>query len=86
MKGQGKVQVKYGHQMKILHRCRATHAVGVIWDVEYDGIIYFLFDPRKGQSKVKLVQISELKTLSLKHAFVVQFSLRIKKKIVSCVL
>ena len=33
-KGQG--QVKYGHQKKILHECRATHVVCDIWDAEFD--------------------------------------------------
>ena len=38
-KGQG--QVKWGHQMEMLHVCRATHVLWVICNEEYDGGIYF---------------------------------------------
>ena len=41
-KGQGQVQVKLGHQMKMLNDCRATHVLWVIMDAEYDGGISFL--------------------------------------------
>ena len=44
-KGQGPGQVKYGHQIKMLHVSRATHGswLGswVIWDAEFDGDIHF---------------------------------------------
>ena len=40
-KGQGQGQVKQGHQMKMLHVCRATHVLLVIWNAEYDGGIHF---------------------------------------------
>ena len=40
-KGQGQGQVKQGHQMKMLHVCRAKHVLGVIWNAECDGDIHF---------------------------------------------
>ena len=40
----------------MLHICRATHVLSVIWNAEYDGGIHFRFDPSIGQYKVKLGQ------------------------------
>ena len=51
-KGQG--QVKWGHQMKMLHECDATHVLWVIWDAELMVALVFKFGWRKGQCQVKL--------------------------------
>ena len=40
-----------GRQMKMLHECRASHVLWVIWDIEVDGGIHFLFKPREGQAQ-----------------------------------
>ena len=43
---------KQGHQMKMLHECRAGHALCVLWDVESDDDVYFL-DLSIGKIKVR---------------------------------
>ena len=40
--------------MKMLHKCRSTQVLRVIWDVEFDGVILF-FNSRKGQDRVNVV-------------------------------
>ena len=40
-KAQGQGQLKQGHQMKMLHKCGATHVLWVIWDAEFNGGIPF---------------------------------------------
>ena len=40
--GQGQCQVKSDHQMKMLHECRAAHVLSVIWELQFNGDIYFL--------------------------------------------
>ena len=40
-KGQREGQVKKGHRMKILHECRVTPVIWVIWDTKFDGDIRF---------------------------------------------
>ena len=39
--------------MKMLHECRATHALWVIWDAEIDGDIHFEVWPEESQCHVK---------------------------------
>ena len=41
-KGQCQGQVKYGHQVKMLHRYSVTNVFTVVWDVIFDGDIHFL--------------------------------------------
>ena len=50
--GQGQYQVKWGHHMEIWHECRVTHALQVIWDVEFDGDTLYASDLRSGQGQV----------------------------------
>ena len=47
----------------MLHECRATHVLWVIWDAEVDGNVTLIakFDPRKVQFQVTLGQISKFK-------------------------
>ena len=68
--------------MKILYEYRATHAVWFIWDSGFDGGIHFQLGLRKGQCQVRLGKtgkIFKFKFFLQKHAFLVQFSLRILK-------
>ena len=58
IKGQG--QIKEGHQTTMLRECRVTHALSVIWEVEFDGGIYFSVDPMKVEYQAKLGQIQKL--------------------------
>ena len=46
-KGQGQSQVALGHQMKMLHECRATLVFWIIWDVEFDGGIAIFISPEE---------------------------------------
>ena len=75
-KGQGQCQVKSGHQMKMMHECRAAHVLSDIWELQFNGGIYFLIWLRKGQGQANLGQIS---FFLQKHAYLVQFCLRIPK-------
>ena len=38
---QGEGQVKYGHQIQMLLKCRATLVLWVILDAEFDGDTHF---------------------------------------------
>ena len=57
-KGQDQCQVKSGHQMKMLHECRAAHVLSDTWELQFNGGIYFLILPRKGRGQANLSQIS----------------------------
>ena len=50
--GRGQGQVKQGHQINMLHECRATHVLLVIWDVSFDSDIHFL-DLTRGEVRVR---------------------------------
>ena len=41
-KDQGQGQVMQGHQIKMLHECRATDVLWFIWEVELVGGSHFL--------------------------------------------
>ena len=56
-KGQGQGQVNLGHHIKMLHECRATRVLWVIWDAEFDGDIISKIDSMKGQCQVKVGKI-----------------------------
>ena len=78
-KGQDQCQVKSGHQIKMLHECRAAQVLSDIWELQFNGSIYFLIWPRNGQGQANLGQISNFHIFLQKHACFGQFCLRIPK-------
>ena len=65
----------------MLHECRATHILLVIWDAEIDGGIHFQVWPEErsmsGQNRSNKVKFLKFKISIQKHTYVVQFCLRI---------
>ena len=44
--------------MKMLHECRSAYVLSDTWVLQFNGGIYFLILPRKGQGQANLGQIS----------------------------
>ena len=49
-KGQGRCQVKSGHQIKMLHECREAHVLCDICQLKFNGGIYFMTDRKRLRS------------------------------------
>ena len=75
-KDQGRCQFKSRHQMQMFHNCREANVLCDIWELKFNGGIYFLISPRKGPGQANLGQISKLWIFLQNHAFVGQFCLR----------
>ena len=55
----------------MMHECRATHVLWVVWDAEFDGVIHFMFGLRKSQCRAKLSQKGQIFKFNIfvaKHA------------------
>ena len=66
--------------MKMLHECRATHALGIHWDVKFDGGTPFS-DLTRGKIKDRSnkVKFHKSKFSCKKHNYLFQFCLNIPK-------
>ena len=80
-KGQDQCQVKSGHQMKMLHECRAAHVLSDTWELQFNGGIYFLILPRKGQGQANLGLISKFQIFLQKRLVLASFVSGFQKRI-----
>ena len=59
--------------MKMLHECRAAHVLSDTWELQFNGGIYFLILPRKGQGQANLGQISKFQIFLQKRLVLASF-------------
>ena len=82
VQGQVKIKVKVRSNKvtkKMLHDCRTTHVLSVIWDLEIDGGIHFWDWTEENSSYGQIRPNFKIQNFPAKHVHLVQFCLRIPR-------